>query len=115
MICHGQKNNPSNPAKEAIQTTGATSQINKAKRFFPVVALSIYDNIKVLENIRQRFRGIFSWNKYKSKITIQPEKVIVEIIWLIQPSEILIDCLYFHSTMEMMILKETLLINITHH
>ena len=80
MICHGQKNNPSNPAKEAIQTTGATSQINKAKRFFPVVALSIYDNIKVLENIRQRFRGIFSWNKYKSKITIQPEKVIVEII-----------------------------------
>ena len=43
------------PAQEvgAIQTTGATFQINNAKLYVPLVTLSINDNIKFLENIKQ--------------------------------------------------------------
>ena len=40
----------------AIQTTGATFQINNAKFYVPVVMLSINDNIKFLENIEQGFK-----------------------------------------------------------
>ena len=37
------------------QTTEATLQINNAKLYVPVVTLSINDNIKFLENIKQGF------------------------------------------------------------
>ena len=40
----------------ARQTTGATFQINKAKFYVLVVTLSINDNIKFLENIKQAFK-----------------------------------------------------------
>ena len=50
-----------NPA-DATLTTGATFQINNAKFYAPVVTLSINDNIKFLENIKQVFKKI-SWNK----------------------------------------------------
>ena len=40
----------------AIQATGATLQINSAKIYVPVVTLSINDNIKFLENIKQGFK-----------------------------------------------------------
>ena len=44
------------PVQEvAIQTTGATFQINNAKLYVPVVTLSKNDNIKFLENIKQGF------------------------------------------------------------
>ena len=33
--------------------------------------MSINDNIKVLENIRQGFKRIISWNKFRSEITTQ--------------------------------------------
>ena len=46
-----------------IQTTRATFQINNAKLYFPVVTLSINDNIKFLENIKQGFKITISWNK----------------------------------------------------
>ena len=35
---------------------GATFQINKAKRYVPIVTLSINDNINFLENIKQGFK-----------------------------------------------------------
>ena len=35
------------------QTTGATFQINNAKLYVPVVTLSINENVKFLENIKQ--------------------------------------------------------------
>ena len=44
---------------EAIQTTGATFQINNAKFYVPVVSLSINDNIKFLENVKQGFKEQF--------------------------------------------------------
>ena len=53
------------PAQQAaaIQTTRATFQINNAKFYVPVVTLSINDNIKFLENIKQGFkRTIFGTN-----------------------------------------------------
>ena len=39
----------------AMQTTGATFQINNAKLYVPVVTLSINNNIKFLANIKQGF------------------------------------------------------------
>ena len=56
----------------AIQTTGATFQINNAKLYVPVVTLFINDNIKFLENIKQGFKRTIFWNKYRSEIT-QPK------------------------------------------
>ena len=37
----------------AIQTTGATFQINNGLLYAPYVTLSMNDNIKFLENIKQ--------------------------------------------------------------
>ena len=45
--------------------TGANVMVTSTKRYVPVVALSIHDNIKFLENIKQGFK-IISWNKYTS-------------------------------------------------
>ena len=46
--------NPPVQAREAIQTTRATLQINNAKRYAPVATLSINNNIKFMT---------ISWNK----------------------------------------------------
>ena len=43
-----------------MQTTGATFQINNAKIYVPVFALSTNDNIKFLENINQGFKKTIS-------------------------------------------------------
>ena len=64
--------NPPVPSIEATETTGATFQINNAKLYVPAVTLSINDNIKFLENIKQGFKRTISWNKYRSEITTQP-------------------------------------------
>ena len=55
----------------AAATTGAIFQINNAKRYVPVVTLSINDNIPLLENIKQGFKRNTSWNKFRSEITTQ--------------------------------------------
>ena len=57
-------------AREAIQITEATFQINNAKLYVPLVTLSINDNIKFLENIKQGIKRVISWNKYRSQIII---------------------------------------------
>ena len=44
---------PPVPNVEATQTTGTTFQIYNAKPYVTVVMLSINDNIKYLENIKQ--------------------------------------------------------------
>ena len=53
----------------ATSTTCATFQINNAKLYVPVVTLSINDNNKFLENIKQGFKRRIFWNKYRFKIT----------------------------------------------
>ena len=50
-------------------TTGATFQINNAEPYVLVVTLSMNDNIKFLENIKQGFERKSSWNKYRSEMT----------------------------------------------
>ena len=37
--------------------------INGTKLYVPAVTLSINDNIKFLENIKQEFKRTISWNK----------------------------------------------------
>ena len=51
------------PAAAAIQTTGAAFQINNAKPCVPVITLSVNDNIKFLENIKQGIKRTISWEK----------------------------------------------------
>ena len=65
----------SNPMRYQVtsQTTGTTFQINNAKLYVPAVTLSINDNLKILENIKQGFKRKISWNKYRSEITTQPK------------------------------------------
>ena len=65
--------NPLVPVVETTQTTGAAFQMNNAKLYVPVVNLSINDNIKFLENIKQGFKRTNSSNKYISEITTQPK------------------------------------------
>ena len=45
--------------------------ITITKLYVPFVTLSIDDNIKFLENIKQGFKRRISWNKYRSEITSQ--------------------------------------------
>ena len=71
--------NPPVPA-----TTFATFQINNTKLCVLVVTLSINDNIKFLENIKQRFKRTISWNKYRSEITTQPNNNNID--YLIDPT-----------------------------
>ena len=59
--------------RPARQKTGATFQINNAKLYFLIVTLSINDDIKFLENIKQGFKRTISWNKYRSEVTKQPK------------------------------------------
>ena len=58
---------------EATLTTGATFQINNANLYVPVVTLSINDNIKFLEKIKQGLKRSISWKKYRTEITTQPK------------------------------------------
>ena len=51
--------NPPVPAMKATQTTGGTFQINNAKLYVSVFTLSIFDNIELLENIKQGFQEQF--------------------------------------------------------
>ena len=49
-----------------------------------VVTLTINDNIKFLENMRQRFKITIYWNKYRSEIAIQRKNNNLD--YLIDPS-----------------------------
>ena len=73
---------------------------------FPFVTLSINDNIKVLENIKQGFKRTIFWNKYRSEIATQTKKNNLD--YLIYPT-------FRKTKIVTMILRETLLINITYH
>ena len=52
---------------------GASFIITSTKLYVPVVTLSINDNIKFIENKKQGFKRINSWNEYRSEITSQPK------------------------------------------
>ena len=98
---------------EAKQTTSATLQINNTKIYVPVVTLSINDNIKLLENIKQGFKRTISWNKYRSEIITQPKNNKID--YLIDPLYGNFNYLSFHSKMVVMMLQDILLMSITYH
>ena len=68
--------------------------MNSAKFYVPIVALSINNINKFLENSKQTFKRTIFWNKYRSKIIIEP-KLTIYFIFLIQLLGILIYCLFF--------------------
>ena len=61
-----------------------TNQINNAKLYVPVVTLSINDNVKFLENIKQGFKRTIYWNKYRSEIATQTKNNNLD--YLIDPT-----------------------------
>ena len=48
-------------------------QITDTKLYVPVVTLSKENDIKLLEQLKTRFKRTLKWNKYRSKMTIQPQ------------------------------------------
>ena len=64
--------------------TGVNFVITSTKFYVPVVTLSINDNFKNLENIKQGFKRAISWNKYRSEITTQPKNNNLD--YLIDPT-----------------------------
>ena len=46
--------------------------IATTKCYIPIVTLSINNNIKFLEDLKQELKRRVSWNKYRSEITTQP-------------------------------------------
>ena len=63
--------NSPNPATAATETDSATFHVFSPKLYVQVVTLSVNNNIKFLENIKQRFKRTISWNKYRSDVTTQ--------------------------------------------
>ena len=63
---------------------GVSFTITSIKLYVPVVTLSINDNIKFLENIKQGFKRTISWNKYRSEISVQPKNSNLD--YLIDPT-----------------------------
>ena len=45
--------------------------IISTKRYVGIITVSINDNIKCLETLKQGFQRNISWNKYGSEITMQ--------------------------------------------
>ena len=56
---------------EGDNITRENFMITSANFYVPVVTLSINDNIKFLENIKQGFKRTVFWNKSRSEITTQ--------------------------------------------
>ena len=52
---------------------GVNFMITSTKLYATVVTLSMNNNIKLLENLKQRFKKTISWNKYRSEITTKPK------------------------------------------
>ena len=71
---------------------GVNFVITSTKLYVPVVTLSINDNIKFLENIKQGFKRTVSWNKYRSEITAQPKNNNLD--YLIDPTFRIINRLF---------------------
>ena len=96
-----------------IQTTEAIFQIHNVKLYVLVVMLSINNNIKLLENIKQGFKRTISWNKYRSEIITQPKNNKID--YLIDPLYGNFNYLSFHSKLVVMMLQDILLMSITYH
>ena len=60
-----------NPA--TVAPTELKFEITDTKLHVPVVTLSEENDIKLLEQLKSRFKRTIKWSKYRSQITIQPK------------------------------------------
>ena len=65
----GNNNDP--PAVAA--PTGLEFKITDAKLYVPVVTLSKENDTKHLEQLKSGFKRTIKWNKYRSRMTVQPQ------------------------------------------
>ena len=86
-----------NPVRYQVtsQKARATLQISNTKLYVPVVTLSINDNIKFLQNIKQGFKRTISCKKYRSEITTQSKNNNLD--YLIDPTFRSINVLFLRS------------------
>ena len=54
-----------------VANQGATFSITDTKIYVPVVTLSIQDNKKLLEQLKDGFKRTINWNKYQPKISTE--------------------------------------------
>ena len=54
---------------DTAEPTGATLAINDCKLYVPVATLSKNDEIKLLTNLKSRFKREIIWNKYRSQMS----------------------------------------------
>ena len=74
---------------------GVNFVITSTKRYLPVVTLSINNNIKFVEKIKQEFKRKICWSKYRSEITTRPKSNNLD--YLVDPTFRNINSLLFHS------------------
>ena len=60
-----------NPA--IVAPTGLEFKITDTKLYVPVVALSKENDTKLLEQLKSGFKRTIKWNKYRSRMTVQPQ------------------------------------------
>ena len=58
--------------------------ITEIKLYVPVVALSIQDNAKLLQQLKSGFKATINWNKYESNIKTYAQNTYLN--YLINPS-----------------------------
>ena len=73
----------------------ATFQINSTILYVPVVTLSLNDNIRFLQNLKQIFERTISWNTYRSEVTTQPKN---NLDYMIDPTFRNINRLFVHCS-----------------
>ena len=56
-----------------VAPSGATFKITDTKLYVTIVTLSKENDTKLLEQLKTGFKRTIKWNKYNSKITIQPQ------------------------------------------
>ena len=61
-----------NPA--IVASTGSEFKITDTKLYVPVVTLSKENDLKLLEQLKSGFKRTIKWDKYRSQMTIQPQK-----------------------------------------
>ena len=65
------RNAGANPA--IVAPSGATFKIKDTKLYVLVVTSSKENDTKLLEQLKSGFKRTIKWNKYRSKMTIQPQ------------------------------------------
>ena len=76
--------NPPTAAGLETLTTGTIFQKHNTKFYVSIATLSVNNSIKFLDHLKQGFKRMISWNKYRSEITTQPK--IDDLNYMIDPT-----------------------------